>query len=223
MSSPTELPDPSESAAPEPATPEPEIQFSQVDPPHPLRSGWKTWLVAAVVVIAGWAIYWHFVQEPPVAAGHLVSVHYYPIHSEIQEGAASGGMAGANEGYNELLILADIQVRNQTKIPLFLNGVEATLALPGGEPQHNLAAGRDDFARVFEAYPSLSQYYAEPIKQDLTLQPGQQTEGLAIFSFPITQQQWDSRKNAAVVVTLLHQHNLSIPFPPGGASAPSSK
>lgn len=209
MNSPTEFPD-----ASGPDSSEPEIQLSQVDPPHPFRSGWKTWLVAAVVVIAGWAIYWHFVQQPPVAAGEIVSVHYYPIHSEIQEGSAGAGMAGTNEGYNELLILADIQVRNQAKIPLFLNGVEATLTLPGDEPQHNLAAGRDDFARVFEAYPSLSQYYAKPLKQDLTLQPGQQTEGLVIFSFPISQQQWDSRKNASVVVTLLHQNSLSIPFPP---------
>lgn len=189
------------------------LQFSQIDPPHPIRSGWKIWLIAAVIVIGGWAIYWYSVQQPPVAAGKVVSVHYYPIHSEVEEGASGGGMAGSSESYNELLILADVQVRNQAKIPLFVNGVQATLTLPGGEPRHNLAAGRDDFARVFEAYPTLSQYYAKPFQQDITLQPGQQTEGLAVFSFPITREQWDSRKESSVVVTLIHHKSLSLPFP----------
>lgn len=218
VSSPTEIPDPADSGVPlgastPPDESSPEVHLSQIDPPHPFRSGWKIWLIAAVVVIGGWAIYWHFVQQPPVAAGTIVSVHYYPIQTEVEEGTTGAGMPGSSQTYNELLILADIQVRDQAKVPLFLNGVAATLTLPGDQPRHNLAAGKSDFARVFEAYPSLNQYYAKPFQQAITLHPGEQTEGLAIFSFPITQQQWDSRQKASVVVSLIHQSNLLLPFP----------
>lgn len=170
-------------------------------------------MIAAVVLTAAWAVYWYAIQKPPVAAGQILEVNYYPVHSTVNGDAGGAGMPGANESYDQLIILTRVRVRNQTNIPLFLNDISATVTMPDGAQQVNVAAGAGDFARVFNAYPALSSHYAEPLKRDITLSPGEQTEGLAVFSFPFSRQQWDSRKNANVVISFIHQNNLSIDFP----------
>jgi hypothetical protein len=184
----------------------------QVDPPHPFRSAFKTVAVAAILVTTALAIFVYFVRRPPVAAGEVTEVNYYPVHSTIG-GGGPDGMQGSNETYDQLLILAKVRVRNQTNIPVFLQDISITVTMPDGSEQMNVAAGARDADRVFQAFPSLDSLRSAPFDRDATLSPGQSTEGLAIFSFPFTRQQWDSRKAANIVVSLIHQDNLTISFP----------
>ena len=126
-------------------------------------------------------------QKPPVAAGEILSMNLYPVHTLINSGGGPEGMQGAGEYYDQLLILTKIRVRNQTDIPLFLQDVSSTIKLPDGSEQVNVTAGDKDMDRVFQAYPSLSYLRGESIHRDITLTPGQSVEGLAIFNFPISQ------------------------------------
>jgi hypothetical protein len=73
-----------------------------------------------------------------------------------------------------------------------------------------VAASDKDMDRVFQAYPSLSYLRGDPIPRDITLSPGQSAEGLAIFNYPITKEQWDTLQTAKVVVQFMHQKNLEI-------------
>lgn len=189
-----------------------DLQLAQVDPPHPWRNAAKTVALAAVLLIAALAVFVYFVRRPPVAAGDVVHVDYYPVHSTIG-GGGEGGMPGQGENYDQLLILARVRVRNQTNIPLFLQDISAKVTMPDGTEQTNVAASTSAADRVFQAFPDLAPLRSTPFDRDATVQPGQSTEGLAIFSFPITKQQWDSRKSATVVVSLIHQNDLPIQFP----------
>lgn len=198
----TESPNPSDSGP----------RLEQVDPPHPFRSAIKTLVIAAVLVTLAIAIFVYIVKRPPVAAGEVLQVNYYPVHTTSTGGAGEAGMQGSNETYDQLLILAKVRVRNQTNIPLFLQDISATVTMPDGSEQTNVAAGATDAARVFQAFPSLASLQSAPFDRDATVPPGQSTEGLAIFTFPLTKQQWDSRKGANVVVSLIHQNNLVISF-----------
>jgi hypothetical protein len=38
-------------------------------------------------------------------------------------------------------------------------------------------------------------------------------QGLCIFNFPISKEQWDTLQSAKVVVTLLHHKNLELLLP----------
>lgn len=190
-----------------------DFHLSQVDPPHPFKSGWKTFAVAAAVLIAAAAAFFYFVvKKPPQMVGQIVQVNYYPVHSTVEGGGAEG-MQGGTENYDQLLIFAVVKVRNQTNIPLFMQDISAMVTTADGTQHENDAAGPTDVDRVFQAFPSLASYRSQPFNRTATILPGQSAEGLAIFNFPISRQQWDSRKSGNVAVSFMHQNNLLISFP----------
>jgi hypothetical protein len=188
--------------------------LAQVDPPHPFRSALKTIAIAAVVVSIAIGLYVWIGEKPPVASGDILTMNLYPVHTLINNGGGSDtGMAGTAEYYDQLLILAKIKVRNQTDIPLFMQDISAAIKMPDGSEQVNVTASDKDMDRVFQAYPSLSYLRAASIPRDTTLTPGQSVQGLAIFNFPITKEQWDSLQTAKVLVSFMHQKNLEIVLP----------
>jgi hypothetical protein len=184
--------------------------LAQVDPPHPFRSALKTIVIAAIVVSIALGLYVYLGQKPPVAAGEILTMNLYPVHALVNNGGGAEGMPGQGEYYDQLLILAKIRIRNQTDIPLFLQDISASIKLPDGSEQVNVTASDKDMDRVFQAYPSLSYLRADSIRRDMTLTPGQSVQGLTIFNFPITKEQWDTLQSAKVVVTLMHHKNLEM-------------
>ena len=186
--------------------------LAQVDPPHPLRSAWKTILAAAVLVTAVIAAYWFYIQRPPLAAGQVLSLNVYPVHSSVS-GTAGEGMQGAAESHDQVLVFARIRVHNQTNIPLFLSEIAQTVTFSDGSQQSSLAAGMQDFDRVFQAYPATQSWRAEPLRRDITLTPGQTVEGLAIFNYPVGKEQWDAQRAANVSVSFIHQKDLVLSSP----------
>ncbi len=192
----------------------PGFHLEQVDPPHPFKSAWKTFLVAAIVLTLAIAIFVFFVRKPPPASGRILEVNYYPVHSTVSGGGGGGaGMEGSNQSFDQLVILAKVRVSNQTNIPLFLEDIAAKVTMPDGSTESSIGAGARDFDRVFQAFPALTPLRSAPFDRSATVQPGQSTEGLAVFSFPFTRQQWDSRKSGDVAVSFAHQSDLLISFP----------
>jgi hypothetical protein len=188
--------------------------LAQVDPPHPFKSAVKTLVIAAVVMSIALGLYAYLGQRPPVASGEVLSATVYPVHSLTNNGGkADSGMAGSTEYSDQVLILTKIRARNQTDIPLFMQDIGMTIKLPDGTEETNVAASDKDMDRVFEAYPSLGYLRAPPIQRDLTLNPGQFAEGVAIFNFSISKEQWDSLQTAKVVVEFMHQKNLELALP----------
>jgi hypothetical protein len=185
--------------------------MAQVDPPHPFKSALKTLGIATVVVSIALGLYVYLGQKPPVASGEILASTVYPVHSTINNGAGGNdGMAGSSESYDQVIILTKIKIRNQTNIPLFVQDIGSAIKLPDGSEQTNVAASNQDMNRVFQAYPSLSYLRVDPIPRDITLSPGQTAEGLAIFNYPISKEQWDTLQTAKVVVQFMHQKNLEI-------------
>jgi hypothetical protein len=185
--------------------------MAQVDPPHPFKSALKNLVIAAIVVSIALGLYVYLGQRPPVASGEILASTVYPVHTSINNGAGGNdGMAGSSESYDQVIVLTKIRIRNQTDIPLFVQDIGSAIKLPDGSQQTNVAASDKDADRVFQAYPSLSYLRADPIPRDITLSPGQAAEGLAIFNYPITKEQWDTLQTAKVVVQFMHQKNLEI-------------
>lgn len=195
-----------------PDSSEADFHLSQVDPPHPFKSAWKTFAVSAVILIVAVVVFYFIVKKPPQMAGAIVQVNYYPVHSTIS-GAEGQGMQGGSEPFDQLLVFAVVQVRNQTNIPLFMQDISATLTTADGAEHENVAASSADFDRVFQAFPALASYRSQPFDRTATIAPGQSVQGLVIFNFPVTRQQWDGRKSGNVVVSFMHQNNLLISFP----------
>jgi hypothetical protein len=189
--------------------------LAQIDPPHPFKSAFKTLVIAAIVVSLALGLYVYLGQRPPVAAGEVLQTTVYPVHTVINNsgGIAQEGMAGSSESYDQVLILTKIKIRNQTDINLFLQDISSAIKLPDGSEQENVAASDRDMDRVFQAYPSLSSLRAASIPRDITLAPGQAAEGLAIFNYPLSKEQWGKLPTANVVVSFMHQKNLEVAIP----------
>jgi hypothetical protein len=189
----------------------PTPHLEQVDPPHPFRSIFKTLVIAAILVTIAIGLYVYLAQKPPVASGEVLATTVYPIHTVLNNaGGSQEGMAGSAESYDQLLVLSKIRIRNQTDIPLFLQDIRSAIKLPDGTEQENVSASDNDMNRVFQAYPALSYLRSPTIGRDITLTPGQFAEGLVIFNYPITKDQWDKLQTAKVVVSFKYQKNLEL-------------
>jgi hypothetical protein len=187
--------------------------LAQVDPPHPFRSALKTLIIAAIVVSIAIGLYVYLGEKPPVAAGTVLTMNLYPVHTLVNGGSGPEGMQGQGEYYDQLLILTKIKITNQTDIPLFLQDISSAIKLPDGSEQTNVTASDKDMDRVFKAYPSLAYLRSDSIHRDITLSPGQSVQGLAIFNYPISKDQWNTLQSAKVVVSFMHQKNLDLPLP----------
>ncbi|HTZ89652.1 MAG TPA: hypothetical protein VMA71_04885 [Alloacidobacterium sp.] len=173
-------------------------------------------LAATVIVIVVTAAYVYIDEKPPAAVGQIVKLDVMPIHSEMRVGAGAQGVQGGVDTYDQLLILAQVQLRNQTNVPLFLHDMWSDLTTNNGDEQRSLAANRTDFQSVFIAYPQMASFKQEPLQRDTTIQPGQSVQGLVIFHYPMTKDQWDARHGFEAVISFMHQKNLVLPWPPAG-------
>jgi hypothetical protein len=171
-------------------------------------------LAAVIIVVMVTGLYVYTGEKPSAATGEIVKLEVFPIHSQLRVGEGAKGIEGGMETYDQLLVLAQIRIHNQGKIPLFLRDVSASLDLSNGDSQHSTAASRSDFQNVFVAYPQLASLKEDPLPWDLTLQPGQTVEGLAIFHYPITKQQWDARQSFHGTISFQYQKDLLLPWPP---------
>ncbi|MGC1300688.1 MAG: hypothetical protein WA869_37135 [Alloacidobacterium sp.] len=170
-------------------------------------------LVATVIVVLTIGVYVYIDEKPPVAVGQIVKLDVTPIHTEMRVGAGAQGIQGGMDTYDQLLILAQVQVRNQTNIPLFLHDMWSNLTTSNGDEERSLAAPKNDFRSVFVAYPQTVSLKQEPLLRDITLQPGQSAQGLVIFHYPMTKDQWDARHGFEAVISFAHQKNLVLPWP----------
>ena len=179
---------------------------------------WFPVIVAiAVAVLAAAGVFAWLYTRPALQTGKVLSVNVYPIHRELGTGPVNGsrteGVAGQPDIYDEMIVLADVEIKNQTDIPLFLHDMSGVVHLPD-EDQRSLAVSGRDFEKVFIAYPDLKQFEKAPLPRDLTLTPGQQVEGMVIYSYPISKAQWDSRTGMDLTFTFLHQKPLVLQVAP---------
>lgn len=173
---------------------------------HPLFA-----VVAAIVISAGIiAIYLWVTWTGPVHSGQVTSVYAYPIHRELSTGSGLGGVNGGPNITDEVIVIADVQIKSTTKLPLFLHEMYGNLTLPDGQVEQSLAASGSDYRKVFVAYPALAPQQKTPVPRDITMTPGQVVEGQLIFHFPITAAQWNGRKAFDVDIQFIHQNDLVL-------------
>lgn len=170
-------------------------------------------LAATVIVVLAIGAYIYTGEKPPVAAGQIVKLDITPIHSEMRVGTPGQGTGGGTEVNDQLFVLTRVHIRNQTNIPLFLHDMWGNLTTADGSELRSLNASKADFQKVFLAYPQMLPLKAEPLPRDITLEPGQSVDGLMIFHYPITKDQWNARHSFEAVISFIHQKNLVLPWP----------
>lgn len=167
-------------------------------------------LAALGIIAAVVAAFYIFDTPPPASHGKVLSLEVFPISNTTGGGVISGGVSGQPESFNEVIVLANVELKNTSKAPLDLFDLDSYLDIPNTDTYEDGAASHQDFERVFLAYPQLKSKEAAPLRRDITLQPGQDVIGQLVFHYPITLDQWKARKSLHIVVDWKHQNNLVL-------------
>jgi hypothetical protein len=199
-----------------PDSPEPGLTAYQTDL-HPSPGRFALRIVLAILIpcsVIAAVVY--FGRTRPDAGGEVARVSVFPIDAHIH-GAVPGatGMAGAEETYHQLLVFTLVRVRNLTNAPLRIDDFWAVVNLPNGDSDRSLAASDRDFDRVFDAYPQLTPIKMDPLRRDISIPPGGSVDGLLVFNYPISQQQWATRKSFNVTVSFANAREVTLRGPQG--------
>ncbi len=169
--------------------------------------------LAAIVIAAAVGAVIYFSEKPAVAAGEITHLTAYPIHRVSNSALAAEPRAAKVENtFDQIVVIAEVRLRNQSKIPIYLSDISALLALPN-EEDRSFAANAANYNRLFLAYPELAPMRQQPLLRDATIPPGETVEGQLIFNYPITHDQWNARKSLDVTISFVHQSDLTLTAP----------
>jgi hypothetical protein len=170
-------------------------------------------LVISSLVVLAWV---RFGRKTPVATGEIARVAIYPVQAKITGGAAgNAGEQGQDEIINQLLVFAHVRLNNPNKTPITVVDDWAVITMPDGETERSLGASQVSFDKVFQAYPQLAPLRMDPLRRDAQIQPGQSLDGLVVFSYQLSREQWDKRKSMQVTITFNGAKDVTLFAPLG--------
>ena len=187
------------------------LEMDQIEPPSP----WRPLVTPAIVVIIGlaicWALFAHFGRSKPDASGVVLRQMVYPVQVDAAVSQPDPGMASAPAAQNEMIVLVQARVTNISQKPLTVFDMVANIKLDGNNNQ-STAALPEDIDRLFQRFPDLAGMRMQPIARHQVIAPGQSVEGLMIFNYAWSQQQWDQRKDAQTVISFQNGRSLALPL-----------
>jgi hypothetical protein len=96
-----------------------------------------------------------------------------------------------NQG--SVMVALNVSFRNNGTKPFWIHTIKADLDT-GSNSFSDTAASPVDFDRYYQAFPTLKQYAIAPLQTEAKINPGDQTQGTLIFSFPVTPDAFANRK-----------------------------
>lgn len=103
-------------------------------------------------------------------------------------------------GQNQTLTAVTVTLSNTSEKPLWIHDVKVRLTAADGKTYDDKAASGVDFARYFEAFPTLKENTQPPLLPETKLMPGTEQKGTVIASFPVAKTDFDQRKSIEVIV-----------------------
>jgi hypothetical protein len=112
------------------------------------------------------------------------------------------------------MILIELTLHNVSAKTIYIKDIKAAVTGDQGE-QSDEAAAASDYDRYFQAYPDL-RGHAPPFEDEMKIAPGAEQKGSVMVSLPLTQQQFDTRKDLTVTIQPYDQ-NAIVVHEKGGA------
>jgi hypothetical protein len=149
---------------------------------------------ALVLVLIAIAAYVMMNRVAPTAEGDISAVWLYqPLPAQMPNST----LPPPNNG---LIALVPVRVRNVSTKPLSVQELTAVLRL-GDTDYKSYAASPSDFDKVFQYYPDLSPNRKPIFLVHSQIPPGGELQGLAVFNFALTEDQWSQASTFFVDVT----------------------
>jgi hypothetical protein len=168
-------------------------EFPSPRPSHVLKLGGIATLLV-VLALAGFIL---LNPLPRLPDGEVLDVKLYVPRQSISGPNRSTLPVAASDSTQPLLVLTPVKIHNSGDSPLSIFDLSAVVRL--GEAEYDSAdVSAEDFQRVFRFYPDLASYQEQPLLRHSVIQPGQTLEGMLIFNYSLTEEQWDQRTSFQV-------------------------
>jgi hypothetical protein len=170
-------------------------------------------LAAFIVVSVAITLFLLANKKPPVSAGAVTQVWAHEVHT-LNTPVDAAGVQTAGQVFDQVLVLANLQIRNQSDQPIVLKELLSNATFDDG-PHSSYAATATDYDRIFIAYPELKGLRSKTITRDNVIQPGQEVDGQIISSFHVSKEQWAAHKDLSFTVQFkYHPDLLLVPATP---------
>lgn len=142
----------------------------------------KILLIGVALILLGWAMA-ALLQRPRTAAtGSIDQVVSVEVPNQ-----------------NLLMVAINVAFQNNGTKPFWIHTIKAEVETTTGNFSDE-AASPADFDRYYQAFPALKQYAVAPLQIEAKIEPGGQTQGTIIVSFPITPDAFANRKSLSVTI-----------------------
>jgi hypothetical protein len=151
-------------------------------------------------------------KKPPTSTGTALRVVAMPLHTESSGSIMPGGEGTLDrdvEKTDSVMVNIVLNVKNAIQKPMYLKNVQAKLVTDKGEYNDD-AAPASDYERIVLAYPEINIPGNQPLRSESTILPNADQQGVAVFSFPITREEWDKRKSLQAQVNFYDHAPLVI-------------
>jgi len=98
-----------------------------------------------------------------------------------------------------VMVAVNVSFQNNGLKPFWIHNMDATLDT-GASQLKDDAASAADFDRYFQAFPSLKEHALTPLKLEDKIEPGGSARGTLIFSFPVSQDDFNKAKSFQVSI-----------------------
>jgi hypothetical protein len=189
------------------------LEMDEIEPTDP----WRPLVVPAIIVIVGlaiaWALFAHFGRSKPDASATLLRQYVYQVQVDSGESPQGPGMPGTLPEQDETVVMVQARVTNISRQPLTLFDLVADVKLPDQTTgNQSSAALPEDIDRFMQRFPQLTAMSMTPLTRHTVIPPGGSAEGLMVFAYPWTKEQWTQHKNGQVIISFQRGRSVALPL-----------
>jgi len=149
-------------------------------------------LIALVVVAIVIAVIAFVERSKPVAQGGIDAVY-----------------ASQPADMTNTMVALQVTLRNVGDKALYIKSITVNLKTDQGD-QSDDAASPSDYDRYFSAYPDLREHATQALTVEARIMPGAEQKGTVLVAFPVTEQQFNARKDLNVTIVPYDQSPIVL-------------
>ena len=127
----------------------------------------------------------------------------------VAQGGIDSVYASQPANMTNTMVALQVTVSNVGDKALYIKSITANLKTDQGD-QSDDAASASDYDRYFTAYPELRQHSTQPLTVETKIMPGAEQKGTVLVSFPVTEQQFNARKDLNVTIVPYDQNPIVL-------------
>ncbi len=180
-------------------------ELPSIRPNYVLKLG----TIATVLVVLAIAGYVLVNPAPPEPKGEVLDVKLYVPPSQAAEVDGAETPVSEPQPDKTLLVLSPVKIHNTSEKPFSIFDLSGIVRL-GNAEFDSADVSMEDFRKVFQYYPDLIAYEQQPLLRHSVIQPGETVQGLLIFNYPLSQDQWDMRTSFQVTASFDHGKDIVL-------------